>query len=120
MSAPTITPSASAFDWQVSPEGSGKPASLTVQLRRKIHVLPWFRFVSAEGDDGHATVSFASHTISIEGHGLAALLEAVSSQRLVRIVQPTENEAKFRVRGEGANPYAGPGISGIKIEAAGQ
>ena len=119
MSAPTITPLASAFDWQVSPEGSGKPA-LTVQLRRKIYVLPWFRFVSAEGDDGHATVSFASHTISIEGHGLAALLEAVSSQRLVRIVQPTENEGKFRVRGEGANPYAGPGISGIKIEAAGQ
>ena len=56
MSAPTITHSASAFDWQVSPEGSGKPASLTVQLRRKIHVLPWFRFFSAEGDDGHATV----------------------------------------------------------------
>jgi hypothetical protein len=48
------------------------------------------------------------------------LLEAVSTQRLVRIVQPTENEAKFRVRGEGANPYAGPGISGIKIEATRQ
>jgi len=102
-------------DWQLAEEGS-KPASLLVQLRRRAHVLPWFRFMYAEGDNTNVQLAFASHLVTIAGNGLAALLIALATQRVVRLTQPTENEAKFNVRGPGAATYHGPGITDITIE----
>jgi hypothetical protein len=102
-------------DWQLAETGS-KPASLVVQLRRRAHVLPWFRFVYAEGDNAQVQVAFASHMVTITGNGLAALLAALASQRVVRLIQPTENEAKFGVRGPSSTKYHGPGITDIAVE----
>jgi hypothetical protein len=87
---------------------------LVVQLRRRAHVLPYFRFVHAEGENSQVKIAFASHLIT--GHGLAALLAALATHRVVRIIQPTENEAKFGVRGPGTAKYDGPGITDITIE----
>jgi hypothetical protein len=102
-------------DWQLAGE-AGKPASLVVQLRRRAHVLPWFRFIHAEGDNGQVQLTFASHLVTITGNGLAALLAALATQRVIRLVQPSENEAKFGVRGNGAARYSGPSITDITVE----
>ena len=102
-------------DWQID-EGDTKPTSLVVQLRRSAYVLPWFRFVYAGGDDAQIEIAFASHLITVTGHGLAALLAAVSTQRVVRVIEPTTNEANFGIRGNGTTKYEGPGIKGITVE----
>ena len=102
-------------DWQVD-ESDAKPASLIVQLRRSAHVLPWFRFVYACGDDATIQIVFSSHLVTVTGNGLAALLAAISAHRVVRLIQPTENEAKFGVRGNGASDYRGPGITSITVQ----
>lgn len=102
-------------DWELE-EVDAKPASLVVQLRRSAHVFPWFRFVCAEGDNSQIRITFASHLVTVTGNGLAALLAAISSQRVARIIQPSENEAKFGVRGPAANSVHGPCITDITVE----
>ena len=108
-------------DWQLADEGRN-PVSLIVQLRRHIHVLPYFRLVYAEGDCSQVQIAFASHPaarltmVTVTGHGLAALLAAVAGHRVVRLIHPTESEARFGVRGTAANRYDGPGITAITVE----
>ena len=117
MSTATIPGSELASeDWQLADEDGSKPASLVIQLRRRAHVLPYFRFVYAEGDNSQVKIAFASHLITVTGHGLVALLAALATHRVVRIIQPTENEAKFGVRGPGTAKYDGPGIADITVE----
>jgi len=103
-------------DWQLADEDGSKPASLVVQLRRRAHVLPYFRFVYAEGDNSQVKIAFASHRVTVTGHGLAALLAALATHRVVRVSQPTESEANFGVRGPGTAKYNGPGITDITVE----
>jgi hypothetical protein len=103
-------------DWQLGAEDSAKPSCLVVQLRRRAHILPWFRFVHAEGDNAQVQILFASHVVTVSGNGLAALLAALATQRVIRIVQPSENEAKFGVRGPSAGNYTGPSITDITVE----
>src|SRR3569833_24255 len=106
----TILESASASeDWQLSGEDGNQPASLVVQLRRSVHVLPWFRFLFAEGDHEQVEIVFSTHQVTVTGHGLGALLAAVSTHRVSRMIQPSESEAKFQVRGPNAMSYGGPG-----------
>jgi len=102
-------------DWQLTDEGA-KPSSLIVQLRRSAHVLPWFRFVYAEGDNSRVQIAFASHMVTITGHGLAVLLAALAGQRVLRVIQPTKNEAKFGVRGPASAKFTGPSITDITVE----
>jgi hypothetical protein len=115
---PILTQSVSVSeDWQID-ESDTKPPSFVVQLRKSAVVLPWFRFIYAEGDDRQIVIGFASHRVTVRGHGLEGLLAAISALRVVRIMQPMENEYKFSVRGPGAQSYTGPGISSITVEAA--
>jgi hypothetical protein len=111
----TLTQSVSVSDdWQID-ESDARPISLIVQLRRSAYILPWFRFVYAEGDDAQVQIAFASHLVTVAGHGLAPLLAGLSTQRVIRVVQPSVNEAKFGVRGNGAGPDAGTGITDITV-----
>jgi hypothetical protein len=103
-------------DWQLETNADLKPAHLVVQLRRCAHILPWFRFVHAEGDNDQVKITFASHLVTVTGHGLAALVAALAAQQIVRLIQPTENQAKFGVRGTNAGRYTGPGITDITVE----
>jgi len=107
-------------DWQVAAEGDHKPASLLVQLRRRAFIFPWFRFVYAEGDNREAEITFATHSIKITGNGLAALIAALAGQRVIRVIEPTENEANFEVRGPGAGKYQGPAIHSITVKKFGE
>jgi hypothetical protein len=61
-------------------------------------------------------IAFASHLVTVGGHGLAALLAALATHRVVRVIQPTENEAKFGVRGTGSLKCNGPSITDITVE----
>lgn len=117
MSTSTIPGSELASeDWQLADHDGSKPASLVVQLRRRAYVLPYFRFICAEGDNSQVKIAFASHLLTVNGHGLAALLGALATHRVVRVIQPTENEAKFDVRGTGSTRYNGPSITEITVE----
>jgi hypothetical protein len=102
-------------DWQTADENGHKPVSLLVQLHRGAFVFPWFRFVYCEGDNARVQIVFASHAIQVTGHGLAALLAALASQRVIRIIEPSGNEAQFGVRGPGAGKYRGPAILSITV-----
>ena len=117
MSASTIIPESALVseDWQSAEDGH-KPASLVVQPRHGVHIFPWMRFVYAEGDNNLVRIAFASHMVTITGHGLAALLAAIAGQRVIRVIEPSENEARFGVRGPNAGRYTGPSISAITVE----
>jgi len=117
MSASTTVPESAieSPDWQFAEEDAHKPASLIVQLRRSAFVLPWFRFVCAEGNNTRVSITWATHSIEIVGHGLAALLAALAGQRVIRVIEPSENEAQFGVRGPGAGKHHGPAIHSITV-----
>jgi hypothetical protein len=117
VSASTIVPESALVseDWQLAEDGH-KPASLLIQLRRRAHILPWFRFVYAEGDNTRVKIAFQTHLVTITGNGLAALLAALASQRVLRLIEPSENEATFGVRGPVASKYSGPAIHAISVE----
>jgi hypothetical protein len=102
-------------DWQLAEEDAKRPTALVVHLRRHAHILPYFRLIHAEGDDSQVRIAFASHSVRITGHGLEALLAALSTQSVVRLVQPTESEAKFGIRGLNATKVNGPAITGITV-----
>ena len=102
-------------DWQLAEEDTKTPTALVVQLRRCAHILPYFRLIYAEGDSRQVRIAFASHSVTVTGNGLAALLAALSTQSVVRIVQPTETEAKFGIRGPNATKVNGPEITSITV-----
>ena len=111
----TLSELVSSEDWQLAEDGH-KATSLLVQLRRGAFVLPWLRFLYAEGDNNMVKLAFASHMVTVSGDGLAALLAAVVAQRVLRLIQPTDKEARFAVRGVAAIKYTGPSIHDITIE----
>lgn len=104
-------------DWQVVKEDGKKPTSLLVQLRNRAYILPYFRFVYAEGNNSQVKMTFTSHLVTVTGNGLAALLAALASNAVVRIIQPTENEAKFGVRAANAGRFTGPAVDNITVVA---
>jgi hypothetical protein len=106
-------------DWQLAPD-EHRPLSLLFQLRRGVHGFPWIRLVHFEGDNNVVTMDFASHTVTVTGQGLAALLAAIAGQRVIRVIEPGENEASFGVRGPGAGRYQGPAIHSITVKKFGE
>jgi hypothetical protein len=103
-------------DWQLADDGHARPVSLVVQLRSRAWVLPYFRWVCASGDNDQVKITFASHVVTVTGNGLSVLLSAVAGQRVMQLVQPTENELKFGVRGINADQVTGPSITAITVE----
>jgi hypothetical protein len=117
MSIALIPPSELASeDWQLADDGAAKPTALVVQLRRQAFVLPYFRFIFAEGNNSVVRIAFASHMVNVSGEGLAALLPAFASQSVIRIIQPTDTEANFGIRGSDSARIEGPCILDITVE----
>ena len=104
-------------DWQLAPD-EHRPISVVFQLRRGVHGFPWIRLSHFEGDNTIVVMDFATHTVTVTGQGLAALLAAIAGQRLIRVMEPSENEAKFGVRGTGK--YSGPAIHSITVKKVGE
>ncbi len=103
-------------DWELAEEGH-KATCLLVQLRRSIHVMPWFRFVYAEGNSSKIHVDFGAHSLVVIGDGLYSLLEAVAQHRVLRLIQPTQTEVKMNLRGEaGVSQTGRPVIKQILVD----
>ena len=115
MSSTNTNNSASVSDWTLAKD-EHKAVSLIVHQRRSSLVLPWFRFVYAQGDDSTLQLIFATHLVAIGGDGLGPLLEAAAAQRVLSITEPTQSEAKFNVRGPNAGDHQGPAIHSITVE----
>ena len=113
---PGITESAiESPDWQLA-ANENTPVSLVVQQRAGVHIFPWMRFVYAEGNNSIVKLAFASHMVTVNGQGLAALLAAVAAHGVFRLIEPSEHESQFGVRGCAANKYTGPSIQSITVE----
>ena len=113
---PVLTESAiESPDWQLATK-ENTPVSLVVQQRAGVHIFPWMRFVYAEGNNSIVKLAFASHVVTIEGQGLAALLVAVAAHGVFRVIEPTDREVQFGVRGNGPNRYSGPSIQSISVD----
>ena len=109
-------PADTSEDWELIEEGQ-RAASLIVQLRRSTKVYPWFRFTKAEGNHASVDLEFGEDIITVTGKRLDVLLRAVAEHRVLRLIQPTENEAKFDVRGDGVTRQtAHPTITQILID----
>jgi hypothetical protein len=115
MSSTNTNNTASVSDWMLAKD-EHRVVSLIVHQRRSSLVLPWFRFVYAQGDESKLQLIFATHLVSIEGEGLAPLLEAVAAHRVLSVTEPTQNEAKFGVRSPNAGEHDGPAIHSITVE----
>jgi len=102
-------------DWQLATK-ENTPVSLVVQQRAGVHIFPWMRFVYAEGNNSIVKLAFASHMVTVNGQGLAALLAAVAAHGVFRLIEPAEREVQFGVRGSGAGKYSGPSIQSITVE----
>jgi hypothetical protein len=83
-------------DWQLASEKDPPVQSLIVQERKYVHVFPYFRLVWVEGDNSRVQLHYDSHTVVINGHGLAQLLSGLAAHRVLRVMEPMSNEAKFR------------------------
>jgi hypothetical protein len=115
MSSTNTNNTASASDWTLAKD-EHKAASLIVHQRRSSLVLPWFRFVYAQGDDSKLQLIFATHLVSINGEGLGPLLEAAAANRVLSVTEPSQNEAKFGVRGPNVGEHDGAAIHSITVE----
>ena len=102
-------------DWQITDDGV-RALALTVQKRRGVCVLPYMRFVAASGDGNAIKIFFASHIVLVSGSRLDILLDGLALQRVHRLIEPTENEGKFGVRGVDAQRYDGPAIHRIEVQ----
>jgi hypothetical protein len=103
-------------DWQTVKPDEQRPECLFVQLRRGAFVFPWFRFVYASGESAKIVIVFATHQLTVTGRGLGALLSAIASQRVVRVVEPSQSEATLGVRMPGAVKNDGPAIESIAVK----
>jgi hypothetical protein len=112
-----IPNSGSGFEsWVLADEDGAPSTSLMVQLRRRALVLPYRRFLYAQGNDSQVQIAFASHLITVTGHGLASLLTALAAQQALWLIQPAESEVKVDNPGSTTGEPTSPSISKIAIE----
>lgn len=100
----SLGPGLDSESWQIAEEE--RPLALCIQQRRCAWIFPYIRLAWVEGNNSEVRMVFATHVVQLSGHGLAALLTALLSQSVVRIVEPTEAEAQFA---------AGRGVSSVVV-----
>jgi hypothetical protein len=103
-------------NWLLTDENSSQSASLVVHLRRRSLVLPYCRFLYAEGNNAQVQIAFASHLITVTGHGLASLLTALAARQALRLIQPAESDVKVDNPESNMAKHASLVISKIAIE----
>ncbi len=103
-------------DWELGSERR-RVTCLLVQLRRRAHVMPRFRFVYAEGNSSEIHVDLGDHSLTVIGDDLYSLLEAVAHHRVLRLIQPTQTQVKMNLRGEeGISQTGRPVIKQILVD----
>ena len=76
--------------WTISTE-QRMPGIQFVLLQRTF-VLPWNRFLYAEGDPSEVYIAFTTHDVNLKGCGLDRLLADLAAQRVATLVEPARTE----------------------------
>ena len=103
-------------NWLLADEDGAPSTSLMVQSRRRALVLPYRRFLYAQGNDAQVQIAFASHLITVTGHGLGSLLIALAAQQALRLIQPAESEVTISSLGPDTAAASRLSICKIAIE----
>jgi hypothetical protein len=102
-----------AVPWTVNTEPQRVPA-LHVILLKRTYVLPWSRFIYAEGDLCGVVAAFTTHDVVVTGCGLDRLLADLAAQRVTTIRQPARTdkfltaEAEVRIEELNVNEVQSP------------
>ena len=94
-----------SLHWTVAGDRQPRPPALHVVLHKRTYVLPWSRFIYAEGAPDEALISFATHEVLITGYGLDHLLTDVAAQTVILLQEPHRAD-HFRAANE-PQPKAG-------------
>ena len=82
----TKTESGVQVPWSVATEH--RAPALEVAVPKCTYVLPWNRFLYAEGDSSEIRAFFSTHDLVIQGCGLDRLLSDLAAQRVAVLSQP--------------------------------
>jgi len=77
--------------WSVNTEPQRNP-NLQVILLQRTYVLPWSRFIYAEGDLTEVVAAFSTHDVVVRGCGLDRLLADLAAQRVTGVRQPARTD----------------------------
>jgi len=76
------SPSETTVSLPWTTETEYRPAGLQIVLPSRTYVLPWSRFLSAEGDPSEVSALFYDYEVVIKGYGLDGLLTDLAAQRI--------------------------------------
>jgi hypothetical protein len=102
-------------DWELAEPGN-RAMSLTVVWNRSTRIYPWYRFTRATGNPRSVVLDFGGDLITVTGNRVHSLFPAIAEQRIISLIQPTENEVKFDVRLGSVKQTGRPTISQILID----
>jgi hypothetical protein len=85
-------------------------------IRRVINQFILEFFLYAQGNDAQVQIAFASHLITVTGHGLGSLLIALATQQALRLIQPAESDVTICSLGPDAAATSRLSICKIAIE----
>ena len=68
-------------------------------LLKRTFVLPWNRFLYAEGDPSEVYAAFTTHDVTVEGCGLDRLLADLAAHRVVSIQEPARTDQFLTAKG---------------------
>ena len=76
--------------WTVSTEQ--RTPGIQLILLKRTFVLPWSRFLYAEGDVSEIRAAFSTHDVVVRGCGLDRLLEDLAAQRVTALHEPARTD----------------------------
>jgi hypothetical protein len=76
--------------WTVNTEQ--RSPGIQLILLQRTFVLPWGRFVCAEGDASEVVAAFTTHDVVVKGCGLDRLLEDIAAQRVTAVREPARTD----------------------------
>jgi len=76
--------------WTVSTEQ--RMPGIQLILLKRTFVLPWSRFLYAEGDASEIRAAFSTHDVVVRGCGLDRLLGDLAAQRVAALREPARTD----------------------------
>ena len=104
----TKTESTAQVPWSVTTDH--RAPALEIAVPKCTYVLPWNRFLYAEGDSSEIRAFFSTHDLAVQGCGLDQLLTDLAGQRVTVLKQPIRAD-----RFEAANASAPVQITSIEV-----
>ena len=87
----TTSESRTEVPWTVSAEQ--RTPGIQLILLKRTFVLPWSRFLYAEGDPSEVHVAFTTHDVEVLGCGLDRLLADLAAMRVMALREPARTDS---------------------------